>query len=123
MEFCLGTFLFLNALYITAFEQESISVFKLLFVCPYAFKIWSDIEVTINDCREYIKRYIIVKKIELLPDATCKQLAKYNDICAICYDDLNSAKITNCNHYFHSKCLRRCVYESTNFQVNLFNFK
>lgn len=123
MEFCLGIFLFLNALYITVFECERYIIFNVLLVCPYVFKIWSDIEGTIKQCREYIKCYSIVKKIEFLPDATCKQLAKYNDICAICYDDLKSAKITNCNHYFHSICLRRCVYECSTFQVTYFSFK
>lgn len=123
MEFWLGIFLFLNAFYITVFECERYPAFNFILVSPYVFKIWCDMEKTINQWREYIQRYKIVKKIESLPDATSKQLAENNDICAICYDDMKSAKITKCNHYFHSICLRKCVYECFGFQVTLFFFK
>jgi len=55
-----------------------------------------------------------MKKVESLPDATSVQLSEFDDICAICYQQMNSAKITNCNHYFHSECLRKW----TNLRVN-----
>ena len=32
---------------------------------------------------------------------------KFNDVCAICYQELLTAKVTLCNHYFHSTCLRK----------------
>lgn len=33
-----------------------------------------------------------------------------NDVCAICYQDMTSAKLTRCNHFFHGVCLRKWLY-------------
>lgn len=55
----------------------------------------------------FSKRRKAVSKLDLLKDATPEQLKELNDVCAICYQELTSAKITLCNHYFHSTCLRK----------------
>jgi len=64
--------------------------------------------------RIFIKRRTAVKKVESLPDATSVQLSEFDDVCAICYQQMRSAKITNCNHYFHSECLRKWTYLQVN---------
>ena len=60
--------------------------------------------------RSFIKRRRAVSKTNCMPNATKEQLAKLNDVCSICFVDLNNANtsiVTNCSHYFHRVCLRR----------------
>lgn len=57
-----------------------------------------------------MKRRQAVHKIEALPEASPDQLAKFDDVCAICYQELSTARITRCNHYFHGVCLRKWLY-------------
>ncbi|KAF0757307.1 protein TRC8, partial [Aphis craccivora] len=68
---------------------------------------------------EFLKRITAMKKIKLLPQATSSQLSEFNDICAICYQNMRSAKITPCNHYFHSVCLRKWFYKKINCKIIL----
>ena len=58
----------------------------------------------------FMKRRTAVKKLNSLSEATASQLECHNDVCAICFQDLQSARVTNCNHYFHSVCLRKWLY-------------
>uniref|UniRef100_A0A182U9Y9 RING-type domain-containing protein n=1 Tax=Anopheles melas TaxID=34690 RepID=A0A182U9Y9_9DIPT len=58
----------------------------------------------------FMKRRTAVHKISSLPEATIAQLQQFDDVCAICYQDMTSAKITRCNHYFHGVCLRKWLY-------------
>ena len=52
-----------------------------------------------------------VAKIEALETATAVQVAAHGDVCSICYMDFDvsrsEVKITPCNHFFHSNCLRK----------------
>ena len=57
-----------------------------------------------------MKRRSAVNKINSLPEAKAEQLRMLDDVCAICYQEMQSAKITRCNHYFHSVCLRKWLY-------------
>ena len=41
----------------------------------------------------FIKRRTAVSKINRLPEATEEQLERNNDVCAICYQDMTSAKV------------------------------
>uniref|UniRef100_A0A4W3J7E2 Zmp:0000000662 n=1 Tax=Callorhinchus milii TaxID=7868 RepID=A0A4W3J7E2_CALMI len=50
------------------------------------------------------------RKISALPHATPHQLTQHADVCAICYQELRSAVITKCGHYYHSSCLRKWLY-------------
>jgi len=61
-----------------------------------------------------MRRRSAVKTVELLADATVAQLSEFDDICSICRLNMDSAKITNCNHFFHSICLRKWL----NIKVN-----
>lgn len=49
-------------------------------------------------------------KINSFPEATEQQLRDFDDVCAICYQELSSARITRCKHYFHGVCLRKWLY-------------
>jgi E3 ubiquitin-protein ligase RNF139 len=57
-----------------------------------------------------MKRRTAVNKINSLPEANTEQLHRLDDVCAICYQEMKSAKITRCNHFFHGVCLRKWLY-------------
>jgi E3 ubiquitin-protein ligase RNF139 len=57
-----------------------------------------------------MKRRTAVNKINSLPEANTEQLHRLDDVCAICYQEMRSAKITRCNHFFHGVCLRKWLY-------------
>ncbi|XP_063039645.1 RING finger protein 145 [Engraulis encrasicolus] len=58
----------------------------------------------------FLLRREAARKINQLPRATPQQLKDHNDVCAICYQDMSSAVITYCGHYFHGNCLRKWLY-------------
>ncbi|XP_001943793.2 protein TRC8 homolog [Acyrthosiphon pisum] len=106
VEFCFGIFLFLNGVYIMAFVSGGAVRASMMCIHAY-FNIWCDAR---DGWRVFIKRRTAVKKIESLPEATSVQLSELDDVCAICYQNMGSAKITKCNHYFHGVCLRKWLY-------------
>lgn len=60
--------------------------------------------------QKFIRRRNAVHKINSFPEATEQQLRDFDDVCAICYQELSSARITRCKHYFHGVCLRKWLY-------------
>lgn len=44
--------------------------------------------------------------------ATAREIASWNDICAVCLNDMKKARITSCGHFFHGECLRNCLRTS-----------
>lgn len=116
MEFCYNIFLFLNGAYAIAFV--SFGAFQTFIKCihlslhAYSF-IWCEAK---NEWNVFIRRRTAINKVESLSDATIVELAELNDICAICHENMVSAKITRCNHYFHGVCLLKLIY--INDQVN-----
>lgn len=84
----------------------------------------------------FMKRRTAVHKISSLPEANEHQLRTLDDVCAICYQvndkfylhnasqlfqclvnnkcsstqEMTSAKITRCKHFFHGVCLRKWLY-------------
>lgn len=44
--------------------------------------------------------------------ATDHEMNEWNDICAICLNKMNKAKITRCKHLYHSVCLRQWLKQS-----------
>ena len=60
--------------------------------------------------RTFMKRRTAVAKINSLPFATSEDLQKHDDVCAICYMDMTTAKVTQCRHYFHAVCLKKWLY-------------
>lgn len=57
-----------------------------------------------------MRRRQAVDKINSLPEARPEQLLEFDDVCAICYQEMGTARITRCNHYFHGVCLRKWLY-------------
>lgn len=44
--------------------------------------------------------------------ATAEELARLEDVCAVCLGGMRSARVTPCAHFFHADCLRRCLATS-----------
>uniref|UniRef100_A0A182MDU5 RING-type domain-containing protein n=1 Tax=Anopheles culicifacies TaxID=139723 RepID=A0A182MDU5_9DIPT len=111
VEFCFGIFLFFNGAWILIFESEMIPIggaIRALMMGIHAyFNIWCEARA---GWVVFMKRRTAVHKISSLPEATTMQLHQFDDVCAICYQDMTSAKITRCNHYFHGVCLRKWLY-------------
>ncbi|OXA36601.1 Protein TRC8 [Folsomia candida] len=106
-EFITGIFLFLNAVWIFLFE--STSAIRAIGMSIHAyFNIWCEAQ---KGFRIYSQRKTASKKIMSLKDATEDQLKVRNDdVCSICYEGFESAKVTNCGHLFHAVCLRKWLY-------------
>lgn len=63
------------------------------------FNIWCEAQ---KGFRIYSQRKTASKKIMSLKDATEDQLKVRNDdVCSICYEGFESAKVTNCGKYVH----------------------
>ncbi|CAB3379249.1 Hypothetical predicted protein [Cloeon dipterum] len=106
VEFCFGIFLFFNGAWILVFESGG--AIRAIMMCIHAyFNIWCEARAGWS---VFIKRRTAVKKINSLPEATEEQLEKLDDVCAICYQEMSSAKITRCRHFFHGVCLRKWLY-------------
>lgn len=106
VEFAFGIILFFNGFWILIFESGG--AIRAIMMCIHAyFNIWCEARA---GWRVFMKRRTAVNKINSLPEAKAEQLEKLDDVCAICYQEMHSAKITRCNHYFHSICLRKWLY-------------
>ena len=66
----------------------------------------------------FLLRRSAVKRLNSLEWATEEQLQQLNDVCCICYEELDSAKVTRCKHFFHSLCLRKWLYVQDRFLEN-----
>ena len=72
------------------------------------FNVWVRIK---SGWRTFLLRQAAVNRMLTLVEATEAQLRSYNDVCAICYSDMQlSAKITPCGHYFHGGCLKKWLF-------------
>ncbi len=58
----------------------------------------------------FIKRRTAAEKINSLLDASSDLLGSHDDVCAICQQEMATAKVTICRHIFHSVCLRKWLY-------------
>ncbi|XP_060529887.1 protein TRC8 homolog [Cylas formicarius] len=106
IEFCFGIFLFFNGAWILLFESGS--AIRAVMMCIHAyFNIWCDAKAGWS---VFMKRRTAVNKIESLAEADREQLQSLDDVCAICYQEMHSAKITKCKHFFHGVCLRKWLY-------------
>ncbi|XP_059050526.1 protein TRC8 homolog [Achroia grisella] len=106
IEFCFGIFLFFNGAWILLFESGG--AIRAVMMCIHAyFNIWCEARAGWS---VFMKRRTAVNKINSLREASVDQLSMLDDVCAICYQEMHSAKITRCNHYFHGVCLRKWLY-------------
>lgn len=106
VEFACGIILFFNGFWILVFESGG--AIRAVMMCIHAYlNIWCEAKAGWS---VFMKRRTAVNKIESLPEAKAEQLRRLDDVCAICYQEMHSAKITRCNHYFHDVCLRKWLY-------------
>ncbi|XP_050357478.1 protein TRC8 homolog [Nymphalis io] len=106
IEFCFGIFLFFNGAWILLFESGG--AIRAAMMCIHAyFNIWCEARAGWS---VFMKRRTAVNKINSLREASADQLHRLDDVCAICYQEMHSAKITRCNHFFHGVCLRKWLY-------------
>ncbi|MBN3313926.1 RN145 protein, partial [Atractosteus spatula] len=71
------------------------------------FNVWLRAQ---SGWRSFLLRQEAAKKINSLPRATEDQLQLHNDVCAICFQEMSSAVVTYCGHFFHASCLRKWLY-------------
>lgn len=110
IEFMFGIFLFCNGAWILVFESGG--AIRAVMMCIHAyFNIWVQAK---EGWKTFMKRRTAAHKIRSLPAATEEQLRENNDVCSICYQELQSACITQCNHFFHGVCLRKWLYVKDN---------
>lgn len=106
VEFAFGIILFFNGFWILVFESGG--AIRAIMMCIHAyFNIWCEAKYGWS---VFMKRRSAVNKINSLPEAKTEQLRMLDDVCAICYQEMRSARITRCKHYFHSVCLRKWLY-------------
>lgn len=106
VEFTFGIILFINGFWILVFESGG--AIRAVMMCIHAyFNIWCEAKAGWS---VFMKRRTAVNKINSLPEAKPEELRRLDDVCAICYQEMQSAKITHCRHYFHSVCLRKWLY-------------
>ena len=133
IDFMFGIFLFLNGAWILIFESGG--TIRAIMICMHAyFNIWCQAKlgnyyfyllehtllpvsnfdyVSSFKCKgweTFMRRRLAVRRINSLAEATPEQLASFDDVCSICYHEMNSARITRCNHYFHELCIRKWLY-------------
>lgn len=106
MEFAFGIVLFFNGFWMLLFESGG--AIRAVMMCIHAyFNIWCEAKAGWG---VFMKRRSAVNKINSLPEAKVEQLRMHDDVCAICYQEMVSAKVTRCNHFFHGVCLRKWLY-------------
>ncbi|XP_023248607.1 protein TRC8 homolog [Copidosoma floridanum] len=106
VEFAFGIILFFNGFWILVFEAGG--AIRALMMCVHAyFNLWCEAKAGWS---VFMKRRHAVNKINSLPEANPQQLREHADVCAICYQEMETAKITKCNHFFHGVCLRKWLY-------------
>lgn len=110
IEFLFGIFMFCNGGWIMVFESGG--AIRAIMMCIHAYL---NIFVQAKEgWKVFIKRRTAVNKINSLREASPEELQNLNDVCAICYQELKSARVTRCNHYYHSVCLRKWLYVQDN---------
>lgn len=110
IEFLFGIFMFCNGGWIMLFESGG--AIRAVMMCVHAYL---NIFVQAKEgWKVFMKRRTAVNKINSLREATKEELEAFNDVCAICYQELKTARVTRCNHYYHSVCLRKWLYVQDN---------
>lgn len=90
----------------TIFGEWTVMGSMIIFIHSY-YNVWLRAQL---GWKSFLLRRDAVNKIKSLPIATAEQLERHNDICAICYQDMKSAVITPCSHFFHAGCLKKWLY-------------
>ncbi|XP_058271887.1 RING finger protein 145 isoform X2 [Hemibagrus wyckioides] len=106
LEFVVALFVVAYGICETLFGQWSVMGSTIILLHAY-YNVWLRAQL---GWQSFLLRRDAVHKIQSLPTASTQQLQQYNDICAICYQDMKSAIITPCGHFFHAGCLKKWLY-------------
>ncbi|KAK3095556.1 hypothetical protein FSP39_016080 [Pinctada imbricata] len=106
LEISVAALILCNLLKDSFFEQWS-WIDPLILPIHCYFNIW---EPSQTGWKTFLLRREAIKRLESFPLATKRDLEEYNDVCAICYQGMTSARITHCKHLFHATCLKKWVY-------------
>ncbi|XP_062867727.1 RING finger protein 145 [Trichomycterus rosablanca] len=90
----------------TLFGQWSVMGSTIILLHAY-YNVWLRAQL---GWQSFLLRRDAVYKIQSLPTASALQLQQHNDICSICYQDMKTAVITPCGHFFHAGCLKKWLY-------------
>ncbi|KAL3973463.1 PHD and RING finger domain-containing protein 1 [Sarotherodon galilaeus] len=96
----------------TVFGEWSVMGSTIILVHSY-YNVWLRAQL---GWQSFLLRRDAVNKIKSLPTASNTQLEQYNDICAICFQDMTSAVFTPCSHFFHAGCLMPSLSFTTKSQ-------
>lgn len=56
---------------------------------------------------EFQSRRKFLKRLDEISDASEEQLRERNDVCSICFTEMDEGKVLQCSHIFHKACLRK----------------
>ncbi len=110
LEFVVAVFVVAYGVRESLFGEWSWVNTSILIIHCY-FNVWQRLQA---GWRSYLLRREAVHRIQALPEATRAQLAALNDLCAICYQEMQTARVTPCRHFFHTLCLRKWLYVQDN---------
>ncbi|KAG1970019.1 RING finger protein [Pimephales promelas] len=90
----------------TLFGEWTVMGSTIILVHSY-YNVWLRAQL---GWQSFLLRRDAVHKIQNMPTASTLQLQQHNDICSICFQDMKSAVITPCSHFFHAACLKKWLY-------------
>lgn len=90
----------------TLFGEWTVMGSTIILVHSY-YNVWLRAQL---GWQSFLLRRDAVHKIQSMPTASTLQLQQHNDICSICFQDMKSAVITPCSHFFHAGCLKKWLY-------------
>lgn len=82
-----------------------------LVICMQLRYIFSEIQKRIKRHKNYCR--VVANMEAKFAQATTEELRKHEDSCAICWEDMESARKLPCGHMFHSGCLRSWLEQDT----------
>lgn len=106
LEFIVAVFVVLYGVMESLFGEWSWINSAILIVHCY-FNVWQRLQ---SGWKSFLLRWEAVKKVENMPQASQEDLARHDDVCAICYNEMKTAHVTPCGHIFHAVCLRKWLY-------------
>jgi hypothetical protein len=92
-------------LLIPTFSSIKITLVTLYFNVWLQYKSSSRIRAELEEETRLVQNFRI---------ATDEEIQAHDDVCAVCLTALDVARVTPCQHLFHTNCLRMCVKASSN---------
>ena len=90
---------------LTASFSQGLILFRLtVIVFEVICVTW---QTVYRDLVTFQNRRAFLHRLEAIPDATAEQLRNFNDVCSICFAQINEGKGLSCSHIFHKACLRK----------------